>query len=94
MTCCLLRIYSAVGYLAGLLRLDPPELLLSVSHSSVGSTPTSLKFFGAAKGSVVDVEVAGRDCGTSTCRLKTFSGGPEPNIGFATLDGKRELESV
>jgi hypothetical protein len=60
MTCCLLNTYSAVGCLAGLLLLEP-ELLLSESQSRVGSTPTSLRCLGGAKGSVADAEVAGRD---------------------------------
>jgi hypothetical protein len=55
-----LNTYSAVGCLAGLLLLEP-ELLLSESQSRVGSTPTSLRCLGGAKGSVADAEVAGRD---------------------------------
>jgi hypothetical protein len=61
MTCCLLNTYSAVGYLAGLLLLEPLELLLSESQLRLGSTPTSRKCRGGCKGSVADPEVGGRD---------------------------------
>lgn len=94
MTCCLLKTYSAVGFLVGLLLLEPLELLLSVSQSSVGSTPTSFKILGVASGSAVEPEVTGRDTGTSTKRLKIFSGGCGSKTGFATLDGKCEDECV